>query len=291
MTVVIGENSYLYYHVAHSLEEYIELIGKMTTDKRLYFRGLSDVKHDLSPSLGRCTDNLGKTWLTKESRLIQFAAQSFPELFKADYPTTLLSNLQHYGINTRMMDVTGNALVALYFACSSEKNRDKDGKVVIFEGLPVSTYDPYANIMADTYRLTGNIPTDIERYLYAVYNQAYSSTLVYPGWEKELNRKNPMISCVDKPILIDVGYVNLRQRNQDGKFLLFPNRIVDGMVIDELVKITVADDIVRAEIKIPKELKDSILEKFNYLGITDSFIYPDDVSVVMGQVKQLMMNE
>ena len=39
--------------------------------------------------------------------------------------------MQHYGIPTRLIDVTTNPLVALYFACQG--NPDKDGVVFIFE--------------------------------------------------------------------------------------------------------------------------------------------------------------
>lgn len=39
--------------------------------------------------------------------------------------------MQHYDVPTRILDITTNALVALYFAC--EGNDDKDGEVLIFD--------------------------------------------------------------------------------------------------------------------------------------------------------------
>ncbi len=41
----------------------------------------------------------------------------------------ILSMMQHYGVPTRLLDVTTNALVALYFTCAS--NFDKDGVVYV----------------------------------------------------------------------------------------------------------------------------------------------------------------
>ena len=44
-----------------------------------------------------------------------------------------LEMLQHYGIPTRLLDITKNQLVALYFACQKScKENDDDGKVIIY---------------------------------------------------------------------------------------------------------------------------------------------------------------
>lgn len=284
MTVIVSEKGSLYFYTADTLARFIDRIGRIKTSKKLYYRGLTDIKYDLSPSVNRPIDKqlpMKTKWLTKEKELIEFAEQILPDIFEKQYPTLMISNMQHYGIPTRMLDVTGNALVALYFACCNHD--DKDGKVVVFEAEPVSAYNSFANIIADTYRLTTNGFTNVNTYLNLIEKQTYANTLSYPGWEIE---KEHIISILREPLLVDVGIINMRQRNQDGKFLLFPNRIEGGKVLNELIDIDATKEIVKAEIKIPKESKKKIREQLRYVGITDAFVFPDDIQKVLNDLKK-----
>lgn len=48
------------------------------------------------------------------------------------------------------MDITTNPLVALFFACKSVSEADKDGIVYIFQNLPVSwSTDPLVGLIMD----------------------------------------------------------------------------------------------------------------------------------------------
>ena len=289
MSVIVGDKGSLYVHYAHTFEEYIGYIEKLNTESKLYFRGFSTASYDLSPSIGRMVEGEGQ-WLSKESRLVEFAEQNNPELFAQTYPTQIISNMQHYGIPTRMMDISGNAFVALFFACENEKKYNEDGKVVVFEGTPVSTYNPFANILADSYRLIGESGTDLDTYMYLIEKQQYASTIFGPDWKRNNELKNRIIDIHKKPMIVDVGVINLRQRNQDGKFLLFPNQINGDNVLNELITINYSDDIVKAEIKISKDEKARIKKLLKLVGITESFIYPDDVTKVLATLKKELLS-
>lgn len=274
----------------HSLAQYISKVNSITLKSeipmyppKLLFRGLSKSGYPLTPGIDRYPS---PTWMnslqTVEKDLVQTAQQKFPLIFQdTDYPVIRLAKLQHYGIPTRMMDVTENALVALYFACLG--NPDSDGEVIAFSGNMCSAFNPVANIIADTYRLTGNSIIDAESYRYRALSQPYSVGLVDSNW-KDCNSKKlaNFIKIISKPIFVEAGTVCERQKNQSGKFILFPSRTnsQNGYVLDQLVKLEKSNKCVLKKIEIPAVYKSVFLTQLKRLGVTEDFLFADDVDKV-----------
>lgn len=113
----------------------ISKLGECNKDKSRFFRGHSDCCYQLIPSIYR------EPYLIKnEHRIIQDAFTYCSEYFSEN--ETLfekLVKLQHYDYKTRLLDITSNALVALYFAIDTFREKSiqidetKDGEVIILD--------------------------------------------------------------------------------------------------------------------------------------------------------------
>lgn len=161
--------------------------------------------------------------------------------------------------------------------------------------MPVSAYNPFANIIADTYRLTNNAITSIKNYRYSFYHQHYAVSLIYPDWEKETDN-DPYIDSLLKPMIVDVGAVNRRQINQDGKFIIFPNRIHKNkdnksIITNELVSLDKVSELVQTIITIPNNKKERIREQLKLVGITKEFLFPDNTEIVCDGIKESISME
>lgn len=91
--------------------------------KNLYFRGQSDETWMITPALYRYHFNSENEWLKMA------AMRTWQETHHLSNLNKLMA-FQHYGLKTRLLDVTRNPLVALYFAClSSQEKQETDGAV------------------------------------------------------------------------------------------------------------------------------------------------------------------
>lgn len=113
-----------------TLSEFVEAlakVGECEKGKTRFFRGHSNIDYKLQPSIYR-SNHL----IANEHNIIKDVLTECHEYFSPhDTLFDKLVKMQHYGYPTRLLDITYNALVALYFSVS--KIDGTDGEVIVFD--------------------------------------------------------------------------------------------------------------------------------------------------------------
>ena len=108
-----------------SINQITSFVSGLNPSQRLFFRGHSNPNYLLLPSVMR-SDSTRK----KESEMYHELLINCPDNFeKCNSHLEKLVEMQHYGLPTRLLDITRNLLVALFFAC--ENNPETYGEVVL----------------------------------------------------------------------------------------------------------------------------------------------------------------
>lgn len=114
--------------VIQSVANLLSEIHEIDTGIPLYFRG--EKKHGWQPKSSIFREGLSDV---EDKMLIDLLARRPQEMNIADSALEQLQIAQHYGLKTRLFDVTKNPLVALFFACRKDEQYDSEnGSLHIF---------------------------------------------------------------------------------------------------------------------------------------------------------------
>lgn len=281
------------------IEEFVQTVCQLNDDitkhtqlwsQELLFRGQSNKAYELLPGIARGRHSSCQcTIFNDERNLIEMAKFKMPDVFRNDQtPLELLALLQHHGVPTRLLDVTENALVALYFACCSNPNTD--GEVIVFKRRNESiTNYPIVNAIADSYRFASRGTwTPLAHFYGDMKNQPYcleqkqTFDICHPDdeaggkWVEE---------CCQHIFYIYAPIRSLRQQVQQGRYILFPNHInyeiyQEGAFEWTIDAIPKDHEDITARFIIPKENKQQLLSDLSVLGISEDFLFCDNVDTV-----------
>jgi uncharacterized protein YkuJ len=181
--------------------------------------------------------------------------------------------MQHYSLPTRLLDITSNPLIALYFACKSSP--EDDGEVIIFsmEQEKVKYFDSdVASCIANLARLPQSEKNEIkfeedrEKIVKVKFNdQPSAKRLVhFIREEKPFFESKIIPEDLRKIICVKGKRSNDRISSQSGAFLLFGlDSVFDEEGTPE-IKVT--------RITVSKKL--SLLKELDLLNINESTVFP-----------------
>ena len=116
-----------------NINQFLDEIKKLESknSNSLFYRGHSNKEFKLEPSIYRKNDKGDSLYIENEDKIYRETIAKVPYDFKGKNTIESLVLMQHYGVPTRILDLTTNPLVALYFACVGDE--DKDGEVIVFD--------------------------------------------------------------------------------------------------------------------------------------------------------------
>ena len=223
------------------IKQNIDIKNSKQFGYEFFFRGQASSTYDLFPGIYR--EN-GK-YIEFETKFYNEIISNNPEEF-IEEKTTIekLVKMQHFGIPTRLLDITINPLVALFFACNNNSIEEKnnDGKVFFF-------YEKENNIKfynSDTVTILANLtklsPNDI------VYDD--NSGI-------DIFNKQDSIQRLINYIKEDKPYFKASIQPKDIDKCIFLKAKYNNQSI------------------IPKEYKKEILKELDIIGINESTLFPD----------------
>lgn len=217
---------------------------------------------------------------------------NYPDEFEHLTNLSRLAKMQHFSCPTRLLDLTENPLVALYFACQSRK--DRRGKFYLIEADAVLNYDSDKALLLACLSHLNMKQKDLVKSFIAfckeekqtrIYNK-YINRIINGKYEKDIKegafqfsrligevvrerpafmRYNTEVEDLTKNYIVKPLIQNERQRKQEGLFLIYG--LNNNFTQMKDINITTYD--------VVSNKKNEILKELELLGINQASLFCD----------------
>lgn len=216
-----------YLKIVHDFQEKIKndpKTGGLSQD--IFFRGQETEFWDLKPSIFR-NDMIGVEHILMQEPLRQFPSEFNDRQDDFD----ILTKYQHYGLCTRLLDMTTNPLIALYFACQEHgeveyKSETEDlysmePSGIIYYKVAYKYYSESleVRILSALARMNMDEMPGINDLINILYNKKIISEEQLHRWNKE-DGISEFINIIQGNYMVYPLYSNERLIRQNGIFLL-----------------------------------------------------------------------
>ena len=277
----------------NSVSSYIKAIFDLRSSKMSeyslssywFFRGQKNA------SWGMCPNIFRNDALKYEFDSIETAIRQRPYDFReCSTDFEILTKLQHYGLGTRLLDVTLNPLVALYFASEKHEEfvlgRDGRGKYVPCDGKVVYRYGYGHKLSELEVRIACALPfiefTE-DFTLSSLSKELYSKKIITTDEQIVLEDNNyeKFIHAIQSNSFVVSSYSNERLTRQNGAFIIpsavkiIGDDLNGGNCLVRKARCDLDDEFEETYFIIPAEKKESIRDELDFLNINEATLFPE----------------